>query len=258
MIVTTSRKPSQENIEKASATARAFGLNYVPRRNQDLASLISDQRPVLVFKASSLSCYTTAGELFFHPNMAAVRIRSLRDGGEDKMLTVCGLAPGSSFLDCTAGLCSDSLVARYRVGEQGTVLALESSLPIYLVMHHGLRNIKLPVFQKLAAGIRLLHGDYRSILPGLAPRSFDVVYFDPMFHAPVLSASSLQPLRPLACNQPVTPEDITMATRVAKKLVVLKERSFFDFSKLGMVRATDAKRKIAYGVLEIKEDDSGC
>lgn len=257
MIITTARKPSPLIIDTAITTAINYGLEYVPRDNKDLHSLINSSGPVLVYKQNGLSCFTEAGELFFHPNMAAMRIRNLREGEDDKMLNVCELEQGGSFLDCTAGLCSDSLVAQYRVGEGGRVLALERSLPVYLVMSHGLKNTKMPVFQKLGAKIELVYGDFRTILPNLPAHTFDTVYFDPMFDVPVYAASSLLPLRPLAVNQPITPDDIAMAARIAKNFVVLKERSFFDFAKLGMKRATDRKRKIAYGVFAVKENGNG-
>lgn len=254
-VITTARKPKAEQVAEAKEIADQHGLSVLPRGNRSLDSLIIEYGRVLVLSNRGLSCYTNKGELFFHPNMAAVRIRMLRKGGQDKMLNISGLAPGDSFLDCTAGLCSDSLVAKYQVGEGGRVLALEQSLHIYLVMAHGLQNARPPRFQELAKGIELVHGDFRDILPQLPPNSFDVVYFDPMFAVPVIEASSLIPLRPLAQDQPLTPEDIHLAARVAKKKVVLKERVFYDFSQLGLTRAGGDGRKTAYGVLSLKEDE---
>lgn len=254
MVITTARKPGAQLEAEAREIAREHGLAFLPRGNRSLDSLIAEHAKVLVLSNRGLSCCTAQGELFFHPNMAAVRLHMLRQGGRDKMLDICGLSPGDSFLDCTAGLCSDSLVAKYRVGEGGRVLALEQSLPVYLVMAHGLKHVRPPRFQGLARGIELVNGDFRRILPQLPPRSFDVVYFDPMFDVPVMEASSLVPLRPLAANQPLTREDIILAGRVARKKVVVKERVFYDFSQLGLTRAGGVNRKTAYGVLDLVED----
>ena len=256
LAVTTARKPSKNIEREAIEIASAYQIPYIPRKNQSIASLINEYEMALILSDRHLSCFTPAGELFFHPNMAAVRIRLLRQGNEDKMLEICELSPGDSFLDCTAGLCSDSLVAKFRVGEKGGVLSLEQSLPIYLVMLHGLKNANLPRFEELARGIELVHADFRCFLPKLPSRSFDVVYFDPMFDVPVLEASSLMPLRPLACDQPLTPEDIALAARVARRKVVVKQRSFFDFSRLGLTRAGGPNRKTAYGVLDIEENEN--
>ena len=256
LVVTTARKPNKDKEKEAREIAAANCLPYIPRENKSLDSLLNDFGAALVVSDRRLSCFTPAGELFYHPNMAAMRIRLLRQGKADKMLEICGLSAGDSFLDCTAGLCSDSLVSKYRVGEKGRVLSLEQSLPIYIVMGHGLKNSGPPRFQELARGIELVHADFRSYLQKMPPRSFDVVYFDPMFDVPVMEASSLLPLRPLACVQPLTREDIALAARVAKRKVVVKQRSFFVFSRLGLTEAGGNNRKISYGVLEIKENES--
>lgn len=255
LVITTARKPGAQMEAEAREIAQGQGLTYHPRGNRSLDSLIAEYGRVLVLSNRGLSCFSSKGELFFHPNMAAVRLRLLHKGGRDKMLDICGLGPGDSFLDCTAGLCSDSLVAKYQVGERGRVLALEQSLPVYLVMAHGLQNTRIPRFRELAQGIELVNADFRNILPQLPQRSFDVVYFDPMFDVPVMEASSLLPLRPLAVDQPLTQKDIALAAAVARKRVVVKERVFFDFSQLGLTRAGGVCRKTAYGVLDLEEDE---
>lgn len=255
-IITTARKPSNDLMSKAQTIGQQHGIPYVSRGNQRLETLIQQYSTVLLLSRERLSCHTQAGELFLHPNMAAVRIKLLRQGKEDKMLNVMGLQPGDSVLDCTAGFCADGLVAKYRVGERGRVVALEKSLPVYIVAKHGLEFYSGPQrFQELSSGIELINADYRDYLAELAPNSFDVVYFDPMFEVPVLEASSLLPLRPLASHEPLRALDIKLAARVARRRVVVKQRSFFDFASLGLRVEQGQNRKIAYGVLEIKEND---
>lgn len=256
MILTTARKPGPALTAEAQAIAAANRIPFIPRGNSSLQTLIDSYGTVLSLSYEHLSCHTATGELFFHPNMAAVRIRLLRQGQPDKLLDICDLRLGFSFLDCTAGLCSDSLVAKFRAGEQGRVLALEKSLPIYLVMKHGLSRTLPQRFRQPAQGIELIHADFRSYLPRLPDRSFDVVYLDPMFDVPVHQSSSLQPLRPLAADLPLSAEDIAAAARVAAKRVVVKQRSFFDFSQLGLVKVGGDNRKIAYGVLETADENT--
>ena len=252
MIITTARKPDVRTSAVAREIGKNYGLPFVCRGNLSLETLIAQHDKVLLLSREQLSCYTRAGQFFLHPNMAAIRIKQLRQGGEDRMLAVMDLWPGESLLDCTAGLCADSLVAKYRVGTQGRVVALEKSLPIYIVVRHGLENYTGPErFRELAAGIELAHADYRDYLANLPPRCFDLVYFDPMFIVPVLETSSLEPLRPIACHLPLTVADIEAAARVARKRVVVKERSFFDFMSLGLEKI-HSQSKISYGVLEVK------
>lgn len=254
-IITTARKPSKEIVAEAKGIGRQYDLPYVTRGNQSLDSLIEQYSTVLLRSSQRLSCHTLAGEFFLHPNMAAVRIKLLRQGKEDIMLRAMDLRPGDSVLDCTAGLCADSLVAKYRAGQGGRVVALEKSLPVYIVAKHGLDHYSGPQrFQDLAAGIELAHTDFRDYLAALPEKSFDVVYFDPMFDRPVLKASALLPLRPLAWHQPLVQADMDLATGVARRRVVVKQRSFYDFSQLGLALASGQNRKIAYGFLNLEED----
>ncbi|HPZ23191.1 MAG TPA: protein-L-IsoD(D-D) O-methyltransferase, partial [Bacillota bacterium] len=99
MVITTARKPGAQLEAEAREIAREHGLAFLPRENRSLDSLIAEYAKVLVLSNRGLSCFTAQGELFFHPNMAAVRLRMLRKGGRDKMLDICGLSPGDSFLD---------------------------------------------------------------------------------------------------------------------------------------------------------------
>lgn len=257
MIITTARKPLESLEQEAGEIALTYGIPFVPRGNTSLEDLISSNDYVLLLSRERLSCHTKAGEFFLHPNMAAVRIKLLRQGVGDKMLDVMELKPGDSVLDCTAGLCADSMVARYRVGEGGRVTALEKSLPIFIVVKHGLDNYPGPSrFRELAEGIQLVRTDFRDYLAGLPAESYDVVYFDPMFDVPVLKTSALVPLRPLAWHQPLTVEDIQAAARVARKKVVVKQRSFYDFFGLGLIPASGGQnRKIAYGVIDKRSNE---
>lgn len=255
-IITTARKPNPEMEQTAINISKKYNLPYVSRGSQTLGFLIQQFDTVLLLSRERLSCHTWAGELFLHPNMAALRIKLLRQGKEDKMIRAMDLQAGDSFLDCTAGLCADSLVARYGVGHGGRVVALEKSLPVYIVAQYGLEHYSGPErFAELAAGIEIFFADFRHYLAALPAKSFDIVYFDPMYDDPVLKSSSLLPLRPLACPDPLTKSDIALARRVARRRVVVKQRSFYDFSQLGLSRGTGYNRKVAYGFLDIKEND---
>lgn len=256
LVITTARKPSRETVKLATDLGKKYNIPFVPRGNQRLDSLIEVHSTVLLLSQERLSCHTEAGEFFLHPNMAAVRIKLLRQGKEDALLKVMGLQPGDSVLDCTAGLCADSLVVKFGVGAEGRVVALEKSLPVYVVVKHGLEHYSGPErFRELAKGIELIHADYKDYLAALPEKSFDIVYFDPMFERPVMEAAALMPLRPLAWHRPLTKTDITLAAQVARRRVVVKQRSSFDFSQLGLKPASGQNRRVGYGVLEIEEDD---
>ena len=163
LVITTARKPSRAIEIMAQDLGRRYNIPYIVRGNQRLDSMIEEHLTVLVLSRERLSCHTRAGEFFLHPNMAAVRIKLLRQGKEDAMLRVMGIQPGDSVLDCTAGLCADSLVAKFGVGAGGKVVALEKSLPVYIAVKYGLEQYTGPErFRDLAAGIELIHADYRT------------------------------------------------------------------------------------------------
>lgn len=256
-VITTARRADSNRQQEAESIAARWGIPCIPRHNHNLQALLSAYGQVLVLDSTGLSCHTTAGRLFFHPNMAALRLKEVRAGKEDKMLAAMALARGDSLLDCTAGLCSDSLVAAWRVGKEGRVTALEESLLIYLVVGYGLsRCRRVKRFSNLAQKIDLRLANFRDYLAAQPDNSYDVVYFDPMFSVPVHRASAMEPLRPLATYSCLEARDIIQARRVARRRVVVKERSFYPFARLGLEQVVGSKqRRVAYGVLtaETKE-----
>ncbi|MBQ1913638.1 MAG: protein-L-IsoD(D-D) O-methyltransferase, partial [Selenomonadaceae bacterium] len=83
-------------------------------------------------------------------------------------------------------------------------------------------------------------------------KSFDVVYFDPMFRHPLMESENLNPLRAVADHRPVSLEAISEAKRVARHRVVLKENSrSLEFARLGFTKMAGGQySKIRYGVYE--------
>ena len=59
---------------------------------------------------------------------------------------------------------------------------------------------------------------------GQGLNSFDVVYFDPVFHEPIRESLSMTDLRALAHKDGVTQEALQRARRVARRTVVIKQR----------------------------------
>ena len=82
-------------------------------------------------------------------------------------------------------------------------------------------------FAELNADLRrieIIHAEAGEYLQAQPADSFDAVYFDPMFRQPVRKSSEMVPLRPLAYDEPLSPEMVEMALKVAPR-VVIKERS---------------------------------
>lgn len=257
MIVTTAERPEESLIERARRLAAELQAEYVPRRRDTLRGLerrhASDG--VLVVAADGLR-YVSEDRptLFFHPSMGLIRVKRLIADGTDTMAAVAQAEPGDVVLDCTAGLASDAIVFSHSVGKTGRVIAVEASPLLYVIVREGLREADtgLPEADDACRRIELTLGDHADVLRGMADRSVDIVYFDPMFEQPVRSSASLRPLRSHARHEPITEETIRHAIRVARKSVVLKNSSGnAEFARLGFTPARVSASAVAYGVIRI-------
>ncbi len=256
LIVTTIHKPTPAAAECAHALAASLGAPFVERGRHSLDALCAEYGvdTVLVAAKNGPVVHTPGGEYFFHLSMAELRINNLKDGKPDHMIAAMGLAPGMSVLDCTLGLATDAAVASFVTGAGGRVVGLEASPVIATITGYGLAGFASgrPDVDAALRRIEVANADYNEYLSGLTPAAFDVVYFDPMFRAPVAASSSLRPLRHLADPRPVTPAAIAAARRVARRRVVLKEASGSgEFARLGFTNVVGGRySSVHYGILE--------
>ena len=257
-IVTTTRKPDSAQKTFAEEISSKLGGKFVSREDFsfDMLKKIHDAENILLVKKNSLSVITSAGELFFHPNTAHLRIKNLRGGEGDRLIDALKITEGSKILDCTLGLGSDAIVESFVVGKAGKVVALEVNTLIFEIVHHGLKNFSddSPHILEAMRRVEAFNVDCENFLKSCADNSFDVVYFDPMFRRPVKKSSGLNQIRPLADNRPLTEEIINEACRVAKFRVVMKEHSGnAEFERLGFEIIGGGKySSVAFGVIEKK------
>jgi len=68
-----------------------------------------------------------------------------------------------------------------------------------------------------------------------------------------MESAHMRPWRVLACHRPLTRATIAAARRVARRRVVVKERSDSPvFAELGLTRVVGGRKsRIAYGVLDV-------
>ncbi|NLN19471.1 MAG: class I SAM-dependent methyltransferase [Firmicutes bacterium] len=233
--VTTSRRSTPENIRRATRYARALHAPYIPRAGRSLAQVMESAAHtlhrrvigVLVVTEENLSVWTPqSGSLYYHPGMALNRVAALRRGGSDPMVEAMQLRPGDHVLDCTAGLASDAVVCAHVVGSTGRVLALESVAVLALLLKNGLARYCCdnPALNIAMRRVRVRHIDHKKFLASCPPASFDIVYFDPMFSEPVATSHGIAPLRPLANYDSLTTETLDLASSVARRFVVVKDR----------------------------------
>jgi 16S rRNA G966 N2-methylase RsmD len=255
MMVTTAYAPTADIVHRAKQLAGESGLYYVRRGHATLPRLSARYGAdewLIVGKDGIRYVRTGNAPVFFHPSTAYLRIQRLLKGESDPMLAASGAASGDQVLDCTAGLASDAIVFASRVGPEGGVTALESRLPIYLVVREGLSDYvsDLPELQAALPRIRMKHADHLDFLREQADDCFDIVYFDPMFRIPVHESKAIEPLRHVSDARPIRQEAVSEAVRVARKCVVLKEhRDSGEFARLGFEQVYPTSNKIAYGVI---------
>ncbi len=257
-VVTTSRRPGATATAEAEGWAERLGVRVVSRSGRSVSVLCREEgvAGVLVISSAKPPTFVSADgaiRYFFHPGMSLTRIRNIRKAMGDPMVTAMELGEKDTVLDCTLGRGADAIVASYVVGPRGRVVGVESSSLLAELTIEGLRTYEPPNESVAAAmrGIDARHGDHLDFLRAAEPRSFDVVYFDPIFGEPVEASSAMQPLRPLADDRPLAPEAVEEARRVARRAVVIKERPAADlWQQLGVHHFAGGKKSsIAYGII---------
>ncbi|NGQ96370.1 class I SAM-dependent methyltransferase [Brevibacillus sp. SYP-B805] len=252
MIVTTGAGPSDETRAHAVELAARLSLPFVERRNRSLPQLRRQYGTdgILVVTAKGARLERAQGQpFFFHPNNAAFRIKRLERGDTDIMLSVCQIAPGDHVLDATLGLGADAIVFAHGVGEKGRVLGVESEPLIALLVEDGLRTWPTPSASLRQAmwRVEVAVGHHLDVLRTLPDRSFDVVYFDPMFTSAVADSAGIRGIRPYANPEPLSMEAVREALRVARRRVVLKEgKGGTLYKQLGFTPFRTRQHQVVY------------
>lgn len=235
----------------------SYALTYVARKKLTLRNLFQMYKcPIVIVTSSRIIYATEAGQIYFHPNLAQVRSRRIETGQNDAMVSASGLTKGMRFLDCTMGLGSDSLIAAQIVGNEGKVVALESSSIIHMIVSMGMRfypyeNLSLEL---AASRIKFEHTDSLDYLRSTEDNAFDVVYFDPMFDESVKEYTPLEALHTLANHTSLDIETITEAKRVANKYVIMKNHYKSNrYSSLGFTQQIRKTSQFHYGVINVEE-----
>jgi len=260
-IVTTGHKYNTTVVQTAKQKAAELNLLFIARENLSIESIRATYQTefVLVVKKTGLLLATLEGDFFFHPNMAQLRLKNLLKGQKDNMLEAMQLKQGMEVLDCTLGMASDAIIASFAVGVKGRVVGVEASSLMATVIQDGLKTFSAvePLgLQSAMRRIEVIQQDYGNYLKLVPDKSFDVVYFDPMFRHPLQDSLHLLPLRALADHRAVTVEAIKEARRVARQCVVMKENSrSLEFVRLGADRVVGGKYShVHYGIIDVKNN----
>lgn len=253
IFVTTSHKPSKEQVLKALALSQELNLPYISRRKcPNLLEAVGDDYCYVV-ESDRIVVKYRGGSLFFHPSTAKVRMRNAKKGLKDHLIECLQLKGDELILDTTFGLGAEAILMAGFLKE-GKVVGLEASTPIYIVVREGLKSYKdkedwVNVAMKK---IEIINIDFRRYLSQCPDGSFDIVYCDPMFENPVYESSSMSPLRPFAVYDSVNEQDVKEMLRVARRKVVLKAHALDSmFERIKVDRITGSRKsQVLYGVIE--------
>ncbi|MGM0873894.1 MAG: class I SAM-dependent methyltransferase [Bacillota bacterium] len=259
MIVTTSGRPDAQLIRTAQEIAIELDGTFSKRNKkavEELKNVYKEDILVVGKNRIELHFLTHLSPLFFHPNSAMFRIKRLLKGEKDPFCEACNLKEGDTFLDCTLGLASDSIIASYVVGEQGLVKGIEGSRSLAYIVKQGLQQWEtgLSVLDDSMKRIDVSTNEHLSFLHSCPDKSYDIIYFDPMFEETIDESIGLLPLKSIANYTSLSIEAINEAKRVAKRRVVLKDHwKSTRFEQLGFTVNIRKSAKFHYGVIEIQE-----
>ena len=267
LAVTTSSRAGASEIERARRVASALNSPYIERHSKSVAQVAKEWpgqgeiEGVLVVESNRMTLVGIAQSgpagprLFFHPGMAPSRIRRAGQGRKDHMLEAMGVARGDQVLDCTLGLGSDAIVAAWAVGLSGKVVGIESSPAVAEIVRAGLREYDRADPDTTAAmrRIEVVCAEHLMHLMSCPDRSYDVVYFDPMFREPVRPSPGIAGLRRWACHARLSGNAVREATRVARRRVVIKDRNDgSELDRLGVtMRLGGRGSRVEYGVIRL-------
>ncbi|MGD7051225.1 class I SAM-dependent methyltransferase [Sutcliffiella horikoshii] len=256
MIVTTAGRTNEEMIQTAKHISQDLGCKYIQRNKKSVLTLFNEyNQDVLVIGKNRYEWYplNILVPIFFHPNTAGFRVKRWLQGEIEPFLEATELKEGMSFLDCTLGLASDSIMASLATGEQGKVWGIEGNEVLAYLVNKGLAawESENSTVEEAMRRIKVLHGKHQDLLSTLQDNSFDVVYFDPMFNIEIEESNGIAPLRNIAVKETLNKQTLQEAIRVAKKRVVLKDH--WQSEKFVQYGFTVLKRKTAkfhFGYLE--------
>jgi len=200
-----------------------------------LRGLLEKAEVLLVFGEDAVSLRDRLGQTRGGAGLAALRLKEIAKGRTDDPLQRVGeLRPGERVLDATLGFAQDARVAARLVGSGGSVLGVESSLPLAVLSDATLR--------REGSRIEVRQADSGLVLRSLPAASVDIVLFDPMFGRALAAQPGFEMLRRLANLAPLSVEVLADARRVARRAVLVKAARYTPMLRSLGLRPEHASR----------------
>lgn len=256
MFVTTAGRTNEEMAAQARKIADELKADFVPRKKRSVMAIQEIiQEDCLVVGKERLELYPFGEKepFFFHPNSAMFRIKRLMKGESDPLIDAAKLEAGMSFLDCSLGLGSDSIVASFVAGKTGSVIGIEARQELAYIVKNGLKtwNSGYESINQAMHTIKVIEGYSLETLKKHEDNSIDCVYFDPMFDESILESDGIRGLTHFAIYEGLSKETIDHAIRVARKRVILKDHFRSKrFEEFGFEVYQRKSAKFHFGVIE--------
>ena len=135
-----------DRYKLALEASEILGYPIVERKKQSVSRMQqeSEQMSLLLVKIGyDLYRIGMDEPFFFHPNSAAFRLKRLLNGETDPLIEIAQLQKDDSFLDCTLGLGSDSIVASFITGDSGKCLGVEADPAVAFINKDGVSFISI-------------------------------------------------------------------------------------------------------------------
>lgn len=254
-VITTAGRPDPITYELASVASRELGFPIVERKKRSISLMQREySTDVLVAGKDRYELFRQGMEqpLFFHPNSAAFRLKRIVKGETDPLIEASALTKGDTFLDCTLGLASDSIIASYIIGGEGKCVGLEADPTVAFIVKTGLQRFpaNFEALERSMQKIEVIQSEAIGFLANQPDRSWDVVYIDPMFQAPIEESSNFKPLRQAGVHTSLTEKWMEEAFRVCNRRVVVKDRYDSNiFGQFAMQRKIRPNTKFHFGFL---------
>ncbi|WP_079509469.1 class I SAM-dependent methyltransferase [Mesobacillus jeotgali] len=256
MFVTTAGRTDEHMTAQAKLIALELKTEFIPRKKRSVSKiqeLVKDDCLVVGKERLELFPLGESEPFFFHPNSAMFRIKRLMKLERDPLIDAAQLRKGKSFLDCSLGLGSDSVVASFVVSDEGAVTGIEARKELSYLVKAGLRTWDSgnELINRAMKNIEVIEGYSLDILKELPDSSVDCVYFDPMFDESILESDGIRSLTKFAVYEGLSHEMVAHAKRISRERVVLKDhfrsRRFEEFGFSVIVRKS---AKFHFGVIE--------
>lgn len=274
-IITTSLRQEDKAGEHAKLLAHDYKIPYFRRKKRSIAKIFAQNQDIqYIFSVDHLNrlSLTKRGynSIKFHPGLSLIRIKRIIQSGRqaDSFIQLLDIQDDSTILDATIGQASDAIVAQF-VARNGQVVGLEKDPYLALLTKHGLANYKFvydesskseaklnfELIEQIEATMRkiiVFNVDHKDYLLEADGESFDYIYFDPMFRRGVDSSTSMQIFSNYTIDDRLDKSVINEGRRVAKKMIVLKERSYSpEFPRLSFNEITRKNSSTSFGIINL-------